>query len=185
MEDEILSDVPVAELAWPNLQTFAAPSPAVDFTKGVLDPANQFSQFMRHVVRQLQMCAIYTDEDILRWLVNYEGRQSKYLPVQPQDYLVLRCFAVLCSEMPDVVCRHWDMPLLYTEVARYTSDRLQRMDMRTLLETFNREDMPILKSRIAQGLRYAMPMPYSETEAHLRKRPRDTNIVTPTLSHIS
>jgi hypothetical protein len=164
MEDEILSDVPVAELAWPNLQTFAAPSPAVDFTKGVLDPANQFSQFMRHVVRQLQMCAIYTDEDILRWLVNYEGRQSKYLPVQPQDYLVLRCFAVLCSEMPDVVCRHWDMPLL---------------------ETFNREDMPILKSRIAQGLRYAMPMPYSETEAHLRKRPRDTNIVTPTLSHIS
>ena len=69
MEDPSLSSVPVAERAWPNLRTFAALSPPPDFTHGTLDPANQFSQFMRHVVRQLQMCGLYTDEDVLRWLV--------------------------------------------------------------------------------------------------------------------
>jgi hypothetical protein len=185
MEDPSLSSVPVAERAWPNLRTFAALSPPPDFTHGTLDPANQFSQFMRHVVRQLQMCGLYTDEDVLRWLVNFDGRQSRYLPVQPQDFLVLRCFAVLCAEMPDVVCRHWDMPTLYNEVAQYVSGRPQRTDLGVLQRAFAGEGLAALKVRIAEGLRYASPLPYSATEEQQRKRPRDTNVVTPTLSYIA
>jgi hypothetical protein len=180
MEDPMLSAVPVAELAWPGVRVRDLTMPVVDFTG--LSKDSEFKQFLRHIVQQLHLCSIHNDEDMLKWMVNYESRQSRVLGVMPHDYLVLRCFAVLCSEMPEVVSRHWDVNLLFMQVA---AKQTQRVGLDALRLTFEREDVAMLKMRIAQGLRYAQPMAYTPSEERLRKRPRDTNLVVPMISRIS